>query len=857
MQKLLLRRVLRDIKANIFRYLALFLLIVLVMFLIVSMVGSAESIIGTVDKKASKNHLEDGQFGVFIPLGNNTIEKLRDKGVTLEECFYLDFSGKSGSTLRVMKNREQINLVELTKGRLAETKHEIVLERIYAAAHKINIGDSLDIGGSSYTVTGIGTSADYDHCLKNLSDMSSDGHVFGTAFVTSPAYEELLQSGKALHTQEYRYSYLLTGDVTDTGLKNDLSDLKLSPNEINDTFFQEMVNREMGPQNDTKDGMQTLVDSTNELSNALNTFKDSVSAYTTGLHQIYEGYSEISEGAGRLNEEAQKLADNGEEFRGGVVELQDKTNELLEEYFHFETGNLTDFVKAADNPRIKAANGDVEINRNVGKMAGIILLVLITYVISIFIIHSIEQESSIIGTLYALGLKQKQLLFHYTMLPVILCFFGGAVGTLLGYSKQGISFMTGESSAYYSIPPIDTVYTPGLLIYGLIIPPLTAFVVNVLLIRKKLNQNALSLLRKEQVHKGNSYRQLKSGNFIRMFQVRQFLREKRSCFAVLAGMFISLLVLVLGLNCYALCRNLQTQNVADTKYEYMYQYKYPAETAPRNSYAAYVKNLKKEVMGYNMEISIIGLNEENSFFPSITSKKQNEISISSSVADKYGIQAGEELMLHDEVNEKVYGFTVKEVINYSPGLCCFMDIGSMRALFGQDSDFYNVVYSDHELDIDAGRLYAVSTKADIEKSSNIFLENMMSLIVTMSSAAILIFIIVLYQMMKVMIDRSAVSISLMKIFGYRDKEIQRLYLDGNFLLISIGALIMIPAAKWLMNAIYPVFVANVACGLDLSWTPMMYILTYSGILLSYLLIRTVLLGRLKKTTPSEVLKNRE
>lgn len=1038
MQKLLLRRVLRDMKANIFRYLALFLLIVLVMFLIISMVGSAESIIGTVDKKAQKNHLEDGQFGVFVPLDNNTIEKLRDKGVTLEECFYLDFSGEGGSTLRVMKNREQINLVELTKGRLAETKHEIVLERIYAAAHKINIGDSLDIGGSSYTVTGIGTSADYDHCLKNLSDMSSDGQVFGTAFVTAPAYEELLQSEKVLHTQEYRYSYLLTGNITDTGLKDDLSDLKLSPNEINDTFFQEMVNREMGPRNETKDGIQTLADSTNELSNALNTFKDGVgslengiqtiydglkqlneqsaplsagsdevffalkeletnahalsfsvssvqelkeassallagteelnnnlqtlseqislenfeadmnstfaqygiapsslssdaqvllgftqtyltqvdaglaaisegsgelhrnlrtfdeamstlpasmealnlgmdqfhsaiatllseygklndgvSAYTEGLHQIYEGYSEISEGAGRLNEGAQKLADNGEEFRGGVVELQDKTDELLEEYFPFETGNLTDFVKAADNPRIKAANGDVEINRSVGKMAGMILLVLITYVISIFVIHSIEQESSIIGALYALGLKQKQLLFHYTMLPVILCFFGGAAGTLLGYSNQGISFMTGESSAYYSIPPIDTVYTPGLLVYGLIIPPLTAFVVNALLIRKKLNQNALSLLRKEQVHKGNSHRQLKAGDFIHMFQIRQFLREKRSCFAVLAGMFISLLVLVLGLNCYALCRNLQAQNVADTKYEYMYQYKYPPETAPRDSYAAYVKSLKKEVMGYDMEISVIGLNGENSFFPPVKSKKQNEISISSSVADKYGLQVGEELMLHDEVNEKVYGFTVKEIINYSPGLCCFMDIGSMRELFGQDSDFYNVVYADHELDIDAGRLYAVSTKADIEKSSSIFLENMMSLIVTMSSAAILIFIIVLYQMMKVMIDRSAVSISLMKIFGYRDKEIQKLYLDGNFLLISIGALIMIPAAKWLMDAIYPVFVANVACGLDLSWTPLMYILTYSGILLSYLLIRTVLLGRLKKATPSEILKNRE
>ena len=92
-----------------------------------------------------------------------------------------------------------------------------------------------------------------------------------------------------------------------------------------------------------------------------------------------------------------------------------------------------------------------------------------------------------------------------------------------------------------------------------------------------------------------------------------------------------------------------------------------------------------------------------------------------------------------------------------------------------------------------------------------------------------------------MIDRSATSISLMKIFGYSSQEIRKLYLDTNFLLIAVGALFIIPAAKSLMDAAYPYFIANVACGMDLSWKPLMYLLTYVGILLSYLLIRTLLM----------------
>ena len=62
----------------------------------------------------------------------------------------------------------------------------------------------------------------------------------------------------------------------------------------------------------------------------------------------------------------------------------------------------------------------------------------------------------------------------------------------------------------------------------------------------------------------------------------------------------------------------------------------------------------------------------------------------------------------------------------------------------------------------------------------------------------------MYLMIKVMIDRSAQNIALMKVFGYRKKEIKKLYLDGNFYMIAVGALISVPLSKKLMDAMYPV-----------------------------------------------------
>lgn len=215
------------------------------------------------------------------------------------------------------------------------------------------------------------------------------------------------------------------------------------------------------------------------------------------------------------------------------------------------------------------------------------------------------------------------------------------------------------------------------------------------------------------------------------------------------------------------------------------------------------------------------------------------------------------MILSDEVEEKEYGFTVKEIVPYSVGLCCFMDLDGMRALFGREPDYYNAVYAGHALDIDNGRLVGVTTKTDVEKSSDIFIEMTTPMITMLTAVSALIFLIVLYQMMKVMIDRSAGNIALMKIFGYRDLEIRKLYLDGNFLLIAAGTLLLISLAKVLMDAIYPSFVANVACGVDLSWPLSLYLLVYAGILICYLLIRSLLMRRLKRTTPAEVLKDRE
>ena len=1125
MQRILSKRVLRDIRENLLRYLALFFLVALVMYMVVAIVGAAETIMQGTKESGRLHHREDGQFGVFVPLTDGEIAQITEKGVTLQRDFSMDFH-LGQSTLRVYQARENVDLFVSSQGSEVPAQGEILLEQHYAEKHELGLGDTLTVGGRDFTVTGIGSTPDYDAAYEKTSDTTVDSNLFGVGFVTAQDYEALKADGENFRTEDYTYTYLLNDAMTDQELKDMLQSFELDRSKVTDTYFLEMLADAEETKNDIQDGIRELLDGVNELADGvdelaehnaeltdaadtlfdamleqvndslkdagvevtltssnyeqqLNTmianphaytasirqdlqeakksleelqeYKDGIKAYTDGVNAASDGSGKLVVGMGQItansdalnqgadaifnailgmvNEQLQaqfntfgfpfsglttdgygkeldqmavmftqmgysqvaaqlstvkgqldtvakfrdgvkaytkgvgeasignqqlfgglstlytasevvvdgtdavvdalidmveaqlkesditvdltadnykeelerlttegssvdaklkdslkeakdtladledfregiidytdavdEIADGSRELRDGVQELQDETDDMIEEYFTFDIDNLTQFLIAADNPRIDAAAGDVVINRFAGILSGIILMVLFTYVISVFVIHNIEKESSVIGALYALGVTRGQLLFHYLLNPMLISFLGGAVGCILGFSEYGTGWQMGDSTAYYSLPPMRIV-TPGyLLFYSLIMPPVTAAVVNYLVINKKLKCTALSLLRNEQTAgKAGRIQNMNLGNmkFLLRFQIRQMLREIRSAFAVVIGMFICLLILMLSIDCAVLCINFGNACLEETKYAYMYTYKYPTEDVPEGGTPAYVENLKKESYGYNLDVTVLGIDDDNPYFPIATADKKNEIVISSAAAQKFGVKVGDKLVLSDEVNERDYAFTVKNIVHFTSGVYVFLDRDVMQELFDQEDDYYNVVFADHALDIDNGRLYATVSKDNVAESSQIFTDMMGPMVVMLVAISALIFMIVMYLMMKVMIDRSAFSISLMKVFGYRRREIRRLYLDGNFYVILLGAVICVPLAKWSMDLVYPYCIANVAIGMDLKFTPQIYIMIYGGILLCYMVINFLLVGRLNKLVPAEVLKNRE
>ncbi|MBR4096553.1 MAG: FtsX-like permease family protein [Oscillospiraceae bacterium] len=827
MNKVLNKRILRDLKANFPRYLALLLMIIAGMFIIISIVGAAETIITGTNELVIENKVEDGQFSVFLPLTAEQEKKLTDSGVTIEKMFSADMKMADGSTLRLMKVREKINMIHLESGVLPTKTGEAVIEKRYSEEHEITIGASIEIGGVVLTVTGIGTVPEYDSPMNKLSDTAVESSLFGLVFVTAEQYDEILEINPVV--EDYCYAYRLNDKLTHDELKEKIKALEFDYTEVEDKYFLEAIEKITGKKEKIKDGINNINDGAKEL-------RDGISAMGFDETELYIGADELYD---------------------GTTELKEETDKLLDEFFEVDIDNLTSFLKAEDNPRILAAAIDLEMNKIIGLAAGVIIMILFTYVISVFVIHQIQRESSVIGALYALGAKKKDLIRHYITLPTIICFIGGLIGSAIGFSDIGIVWQMTDSYSYFSIPDIPPSYPLYLIIYAVVMPPVISVIVNYFVISKRLSKTALSLMRNEQKISHRSKINLGNMGFIRRFQIRQMLREARTGVTVVFGMFICLLIFMLGMNCYVLCQNIKTENAEDTKFTYMYNLKYPEETAPENAEACYMEALSITDMGYTLDVNIIGIDSDNRYYSAKPQKGKNSIVAASSTVQKYGLSVGDKLILSDTANDMDYAFTVDGIADYSVGLSVFMDIDSMRELFGRDDDYYNMLLSDEKLDIDEGRVYSVTTKADIEKSASVFVGQMRGMFTMMIAMSIIIFCVVMYLMMNVMIDRASFGISLVKIFGFRTKEIRKLYLNGNAVTVAIGAVITIPLSKLIMNAIYPSFIAQNACGLNLHFPWYMYALIFAGIMIFYFVVSTVLVRKIKKITPAEVLKNRE
>lgn len=512
---------------------------------------------------------------------------------------------------------------------------------------------------------------------------------------------------------------------------------------------------------------------------------------------------------------------------------------------------VVSWIEAHENPRVNGAIDDVAMNRSIALIEGVLLSVLIAFVLSVFSMNQMRRDSVIIGTLSALGYERRKLVNHFECLPCIIVLVASIVGVLLGIGMSPVmvastEYSYGEYKVYCNIVVVA---------YLVILPATITYLINGIALLKALSKCPIRLLKKERKMPPTREYKIKNMSFTKMFQIRQIQKELKICAVMFVGIMLSVLILLLGLSIPSSIDHYTQLIEAEVASDYVYTLYAPLIEEQEKSQIGYIKNLTLEEAS-NFDITFMGIDESNDFFAFTQEvKRENGIYISDSVSRKFGYQIGETLTVQDGTVQ--YDFIIDGIVPYSNGLYVFMNIEEMCRSFEQEAEYYNIIFSNEELDIADESVYSITHKSDIMKMAVGWKDSVGVISTIMIAASIIIFVAIVFLLMKVIIERSENNISLVKIFGFHRTEIAKMYLGSGFYVVCASILIGLPINMVLIQQIFPLLFFDVNVGIACHMDAYLYVVSVGIIVLAYCLSRSILMRKLSKISYVELLKNRD
>lgn len=203
MKSPLRKRLPRELKSEIGKYLVVFILMVATIGFVSGFLVADGSMITAYNEGFEKYNIEDGNFRTAEQIYKTQREEIEELGVKLYDNFYLEEPLDNGSTMRIFKNREEINKVCLMDGELPARTGEMAIDRMYADNNGLSVGDTLQSGKKTWKITGLVALSDYSCLFQNNNDSMFDSVKFGVSVVTEEEFDSLNQD-----KLQYNYSWI-------------------------------------------------------------------------------------------------------------------------------------------------------------------------------------------------------------------------------------------------------------------------------------------------------------------------------------------------------------------------------------------------------------------------------------------------------------------------------------------------------------------------------------------------------------------------------------------------------------------------------------------------------------------------
>lgn len=529
--------------------------------------------------------------------------------------------------------------------------------------------------------------------------------------------------------------------------------------------------------------------------------------------------------------------------------------------------DMEDYTPKYGNPAINFATDDMGSDKAMGGMLLDILVVIIAFIFAVTISNTIANESSAIGTLRALGYTKGELVCHYLSMPVIVTLLAAIVGNILGYTvfKNVVVSMYYNS---YSLPVYKTIWNPDAFLKTTVLPVMIMLVVNLIVIVRMMQHTPLQFLRHDmKKNKSKKAMRLPRWNFMSRFRLRIMFQNKANYLILFVGILfiMEMLAMAVGMPDTLDYYKSNTDGMMFAKYQYVLKSYVDEEgnivsTENKDAEKFDMTSLLKKSDALDEEVSIYGIADNSSYVKinDFDSLKKNEVYISDSFSQKYGLNEGDEVKLDAQYEKKTYTFKVKGIYDKSQSIAVFMPIDKFADIFDLKDDQFSGFLSDTKIkDIDENNIATTITIHDITKMADQLDHSMGSYMSYFQVLCILLAAVMIYLLTKLIIEKNETAISMTKILGYENKEIASLYLVSTSIVVVLADLISVVIGTLVMKVAWKMMLFSYSGWFAFKVKPLGYVKMFAFVLIGYLIVMVFDFKRIKKIPMDQALKNVE
>lgn len=257
------------------------------------------------------------------------------------------------------------------------------------------------------------------------------------------------------------------------------------------------------------------------------------------------------------------------------------------------------------------------------------------------------------------------------------------------------------------------------------------------------------------------------------------------------------------------------------------------------------------------EIILYGV-DENSKYINVT-LPEDCVYISSGYSMKYGVNPGDTVTLKEKYENKEYSFTINGIYEYEGSLSLFMNRKTLNETFDLDSDYFAGYFSNTRItDIDDKYISSIIDLDELTKITRQLMVSMGNMMNVFNVFSVVMYMIFIYLLSKIIIEKNAHSISMTKILGYTNMEISRLYIISTSIVVVICLIASLPLENIIMGGLFRAMVTQMMKG----WIPyivdsVIYVKMFVIGVSTYAIVAALEYRKIKRVPMDEALKNVE